>query len=233
MIITIDGPVATGKSTLAKRLAAAIGYIYYDTGAMYRALTYAILKNKINIDNHEELEKFLNRFDFNIKIKRGERFYFVGDEDVTNQIRLHEVTSQVSRISANPKVREKLVHLQRELSVGVNAVFEGRDMGTVVFPNADLKLFLTGRPEVRAKRRFEEMKAKYPEDSKDLTIEKVQQDLIARDQYDSSRTTSPLMKAEDAFEVDTSDASIDELIYKILEIKDTRKRRQPEKPANG
>lgn len=227
MIITIDGPVATGKSTLAKKLAAAIGYIYYDTGAMYRSLAYGILKNSVNIDNEEELDQFLKNFDFEIKIKRGDRFYYLGDEDVTDKIRHDEVTSQVSRISANPKIREKLVELQRHLSEGVNAVFEGRDMGTVVFPNADLKLFLSGRPEVRAKRRFDEMTAKYPEECKDLTMEKVQEDLIARDDYDSNRANSPLKKAEDAFILDTSDLSVDELIYKILEIKDTRKRRHP------
>lgn len=225
MIITIDGPVATGKSTLAKRLAAAIGYIYYDTGAMYRALTAAMLQNNVDINNEKELEDFLKNFDFSIKIKHGERFYYIGEEDVTNKIRQDDVTSQVSRISAHPKVREKLVDLQREQSKGVNAVFEGRDMGTVVFPNADMKLFLTGRPEVRAKRRFDEMKAKYPKESKDLTIEKAMEDLMARDAYDSTRVTSPLVKAHDAFEIDTSDSSIDELIYRILEIKDTLKRR--------
>lgn len=226
MIITIDGPAATGKSTLAKRLAAAIGYIYYDTGAMYRALTYAILENNIDMQNEEELANFLKNFDFSIKIKHGERFYYVGDENVTVKIRQNEVTSQVSRISAHPKVREKLVELQREQSVGVNAIFEGRDLGTVVFPNADLKIFLTGRPEVRAKRRFDEMKSKYPEESKDLTLAQSMEDLMARDAYDSTRVTSPLKKAEDAYEVDTSDSTIDELIYKILELKDARKRRQ-------
>lgn len=224
MIITIDGPVATGKSTLAKRLAAAIGYIHYDTGAMYRALTAAIIKNKIDIDNEEQLENFLKTFDFSIKIKHGRRFYYVGDEEVTHKIRQEEVTSQVSRISAHPKVREALVKLQREQGKGVNAVFEGRDLGTVVFPNADLKIFLTGRPEVRAKRRFDELKTKYPQECKDLTLEKAMQDLMARDAYDSTRVTSPLVKAPDAFEIDTSDSTIDELIYKILEIKDTRKR---------
>lgn len=224
MIITIDGPVATGKSTLAKRLADAIGYIYYDTGAMYRALTYGVIKNKINIDDPAQLEAFLKSFEFHIKVKRGERFYFVDDQDVTDKIRLDEVTSQVSRVSANAAVREKLVELQRELSKGVNAVFEGRDMGTIVFPNADLKIFLTGRPEVRAKRRFDEMKSKYPEESEDLTLEKAKEDILARDAYDSARENSPLRKAEDAFEVDTSDATVDELIYRILEIKDTRKK---------
>lgn len=225
MIITIDGPVATGKSTLAKRLAEAIGYIYYDTGAMYRSVTYAILKKGINVNDADALESFLKSFDFTIKIKHGERFYFVDEENVTDKIRQDEVTSQVSRISAIPQVREKLVELQREFAKGVNAVFEGRDMGTVVFPKADLKLFLIGRPEVRARRRYEEMKTKYPEESKSLTLEKAEQDILARDAYDSARETSPLRKAEDAFEVDTSDSTVDELIYKILEIKDTRKRK--------
>lgn len=225
MIITIDGPIATGKSTIAKHLAAAIGYIYFDTGAMYRAFTYGVLKNKVNIEQPEELDAYLKTFDFDIKVKKGDKRYYVGQDDVTDLIRQDDVTSQVSRISANARVREKLVDFQRELARGVNAVFEGRDMGTVVFPNADLKIFLTGRPDVRAKRRFEEMKAKFPEVCKDLTLEKVLQDLFARDDYDSKREISPLKKAEDAFEVDTSDLSIEEIVYKILEFKDTRKTR--------
>lgn len=226
MIITIDGPVATGKSTIAKKLALAIGYIYFDTGAMYRAVTYAILKQNVPIENIEELEKFLLSFDFDIKIKHGERRYFVGQEDVTNLIRMDAVTSQVSRVSAHPLIRKKLVEFQRELAHGVNAVFEGRDMGTVVFPDAQFKIFLTGRPEVRAKRRFDELKAKFPEEFKDLTVEKVLQDVIARDDYDSKREESPLKKAEDAIEVDTSDLTVDEVVFRILELKDTRKIRK-------
>ena len=226
MIITIDGPVATGKSTVAKRLATAIGYIYFDTGAMYRAITYAIIKNHIPLDSPEELEKFLTSYAFDIKIKHGERRYFIGEEDVTNLIRMNEVTSQVSRVSAHPRIREKLMLYQRDLAKGVNAVFEGRDMGSVVFPDAQLKIFLTGRDEVRAQRRFEEMKAKFPEESKDLTLEKALQDLRARDEFDSHRETSPLTKAPDAIEVDTSDLSVDEVVFRILEVKDTRKSRQ-------
>jgi cytidylate kinase len=226
MIITIDGPVATGKSTVAKRLATAIGYIYFDTGAMYRAITYAIIKNHVPLDNPEELEKFLTSYVFDIKIKHGERRYFIGEEDVTNLIRMDEVTSQVSRVSAHPRIREKLMLYQRDLAKGVNAVFEGRDMGSVVFPDAQLKIFLTGRDEVRAQRRFEEMKAKFPEESKDLTLEKALQDLRARDEFDSHRETSPLTKAPDAIEVDTSDLSVDEVVFRILEVKDTRKSRQ-------
>lgn len=226
MIITIDGPVATGKSTIAKKLASAIGFIYFDTGAMYRAFTYGVIKNNVNMDNPEELNEFINSFEFDIKIKHGERRYYIGAEDVTDQIRMDEVTSQVSRISANAKVRDKLVEYQRGLAKGVNAVFEGRDMGSVVFPEADLKIFLTGRPDIRAKRRFDEMKAKYPNQSQNLTLEKAKQDILARDEYDSKRDTSPLIRGEGAFEVDTSDLSIEDVVYKILEIKDTRKLRQ-------
>lgn len=228
MIITIDGSVATGKSTIAKKLAAAIGYIYFDTGAMYRAITYGILKHRINIDNKEELEKFLSIYEFDIKIKLGERRYFVGEEDVTQLIRMDEVTSEVSRISANPLVRQKLVEYQRNLAKGVNAVFEGRDMGSVVFSEEALvKIFLTGRLEVRAKRRFDELKAKFPEESAHLTLEKAKQDILARDEYDSKRDISPLIIPVDAHEIDTSDLTPDEIVYKILEIKDTKKTKQP------
>jgi cytidylate kinase len=226
MIITIDGPVATGKSTIAKKLAASLGYIYFDTGAMYRALTYGVLKNKIDCTNTDQLKEYLNRFSYKIRSKFGEKYYYVDGEDVSQQIRGDEVTSNVSRVSALPVVREKLVSLQRELASGVNAVFEGRDMGTVVFPDARLKIFLTGRPEVRAQRRFDELKEKFPEEAANLTMEKVLEDLNKRDNYDSSRETSPLKQAEDAYLVDTSDLTPDEIVFKILEFKDAKARQK-------
>jgi CMP/dCMP kinase len=225
MIITIDGPIATGKSTIAKRLAHEIGYIYFDTGAMYRCLTYGILKKGINFENPEELNKFLKDFNFEIKIKHGDRLYFVDSEDVTLKIRGAEVTSIVSKISAIPDVRHKLVALQREWAIGVNAVFEGRDMGSVVFPKADLKVFLTGRPEVRAARRFAELREKFPKETADLTVQQVLEEINARDTYDSQREFSPLKQASDAFVVDTSDLSLDEIILKILEHKDSLRTR--------
>lgn len=225
MIITIDGPIATGKSTIAKKLAEEIGYIYFDTGAMYRCLTYGIIKKKINYNDPQELEQYLKNFICDIKIKRGDRHYYFEGEEITNKIRLDEVTGLVSQISCIKAVREKLVALQRELAVGVNAVFEGRDMGTVVFPNAQLKIFLTGRPEVRAKRRFEELKAKFPNETADLTIEKTLEEINQRDKLDMSREISPLKKADDAFVIDTSDVTIDEIVIKILEYKDTMKTR--------
>lgn len=223
MIITIDGTIATGKSTIAKKLAEAIGFIFFDTGAMYRALTYAVLKHKINAEDHDQLADFLEGFHFDIKIMKREKHYYVDGEDITNKIRGEEVTSAVSRVSALKAVRDKLIAVQRDLSVGVNAVFEGRDMGTVVFPDANLKVFLTGRDEVRAKRRYDELKLKFPEDAKDLTLEKCLEDIKKRDLYDSTREHSPLIPATDAYMLDTSDLTVEDIIYKILEYKDTRK----------
>lgn len=221
MIITIDGPVATGKSAVAQKLALAIGFIYFDTGAMYRTLTYGVLKHKIDIQKPEELQKFLDRFQFDIKIFHRKRKYFFEEEDVTQKIRGLEVTRTVSEISAIKKVRDKMVILQRELARGINAVFEGRDMGTVVFKDA-LKIFLTGSNEIRAERRYTELKAKYPEESKDLTLAQCLEDILKRDYYDSTRELAPLKPAEDAYIIDTSDLTIDEVVQMILEYKDAR-----------
>lgn len=225
MIITIDGPIATGKSTIARTLARELGYIYFDTGAMYRCLTYGILKKGINPDDPAALEEFLKNFVFDIKMKQGEKKYYVENDDVTEKIRGSEVTSHVSKISALKAVRDKLVALQRQHSIGVNAVFEGRDMGTVVFPNAEVKIFLTGRPEVRAKRRLDELRSRFPEETKDLTLEKVQEEINQRDAYDMNRELSPLRQAPDAFVVDTSDMSIADIVFNILEYKDSLKTR--------
>ena len=225
MIITIDGPVATGKSAVAKKLAESIGYIFFDTGAMYRTLTYAILKEHIDIHQPDQLNACLDQFllKFDIKIVQRERKYFFGSEEVTKKIREQEVTRAVSEVSANKTVRDKLIALQRELAVGVNAVFEGRDMGTVVFPDASLKIFLTGRDDVRAKRRFEELKAKHPNDSQHLTLEQCLENINKRDAYDTERENSPLIKAPDAHVIDTSDLTIDEVVFRILVFKDALK----------
>lgn len=230
MIITIDGPIATGKSTIAKKLAEEIGYIYFDTGAMYRCVTYGVIKKGINPDDEKQMEEFLNQFHFDLKIKRGDRFYFYEDEDITKKIRNQEVTDLVSKISALKLVREKLVALQQQLANGVNAVFEGRDMGTVVFPNAQVKVFLTGRPEVRAQRRFQELKLKFPAETQNLTYEKVLADISQRDDSDMHRELSPLKQAAEAIVVDTSDLTLDEIVFKILEFKDSMKTRSKTHP---
>ena len=225
MLITIDGPVATGKSTIAKKLAESIGYIFFDTGAMYRTLTYGILKHKIDIHNPEQLQNFLDNFTFDIKVYRRERRYFFESEDITQKIRTKDVTLAVSEISAIKAVRDKLINFQREFAIGVNAVFEGRDMGTVVFPDASLKIFLTGRDEVRARRRFEEIKQKYSSEVPNFTFEQCLEEITKRDAYDTNREHSPLIQASDAYVIDTSDLTIEEVVYKILEYKDTAKTR--------
>ena len=214
MIITIDGPVATGKSTIARQLAERLGFIYFDTGAMYRCLTYALIKNKIDLE--KDLNSFLNGFHFDIKLLNGEKHYFVEQEDVTQKIRSAQVTQLVSKVSAMKAVREKLVNLQQDWAVGLDAVFEGRDLGTVVFPHAGLKVFLTGREEVRAKRRYDELRAKFPAETLSLTLEQALKDINERDQYDSTRELSPLKPATDAYIIDTSDQTVEEIIINII-----------------
>ncbi len=220
MIITIDGPIATGKSSIAKKLAEELGYICFDTGAMYRGLTWLAIDRNIDLSDPQQIENLLKEFLFEIKVKRGERQYWVNKQDVSRAIRGDQVTSLVSEVSANPLVRSKLVSMQRDFAVGINAVFEGRDMGTVVFPNADMKVFLTARLEVRAERRFKELKAKFPNETSDLTLKKAIQDIEKRDDYDTHRAVSPLKQADDAIVIDTSDKSIDEIVFEILENKD-------------
>lgn len=221
MIITIDGPVGTGKSTIAKLFAEKLGFVHFDTGAMYRCVTYGVLKNKVNPNHAEELESLLKNLDFEIKIIEGEKRYFFEGEDITKKIREEAVTSKVSEISAKTSVREKLVELQRRLGEGVNAVFEGRDMGTIVFPKAEIKIFLTAKPEVRAQRRYDELKEKFPKDSKNLDFNELLNSINNRDAYDSTRKVSPLKQAEDAYVVDTSDLTIDQVLEKLIFIKNT------------
>jgi len=223
MIITIDGPVATGKSTIAKKVSELLGFIYLDTGAMYRCLTYGILLKEIPLDDVEAIKKLLENFEFEFRLIKGERHYFVEGTDVTLDIRSPEVTAAVSKISAMKEVREKLVTLQRKLSKNVNAVCEGRDLGNVVFPNAELKIFLTGRDDVRAKRRLEEFKAKFPDKAETMTLDEAIDDVLKRDLYDSQREHSPLKKAADAVEIDTSDLTIVQIVEKILDLAERRK----------
>jgi CMP/dCMP kinase len=221
MIITIDGPIATGKSTIAKKLAERIGYIYFDTGAMYRCVTYALIARNIDFNDPKELAKFLKTFKFEISIFHGEKRYSVEGEDVSQKIRGEAVTSLVSEVSANKEVREKLVALQRDWAMGVNAVFEGRDIGTVVFPKAELKIFLTGRMDVRAKRRYDELRAKFPKETENLTLEQTSEEIMRRDTYDSTREISPLRQADDAYVVDTSDLTPEEIVDQIIEYRDS------------
>lgn len=213
MIITIDGPAGTGKSTVAKRVAACLGFSYLDTGAMYRMFTWLILDQKAPLDDPCAVRQVIGLFLEHFRID-GFR-YFMGERDLTQEIRSQEVTAFVSPVSALPEVREALSTLQKEWAETGNLVCEGRDMGTVVFPNAEIKIFLTARPEIRAERRLVELRMKHP----DLDQEQVLTDLIKRDTIDSTRAVAPLSCPEGAHQLDTSDISIDEVVGKILQYK--------------
>ena len=210
MIIAIDGPAGAGKSTIAKKVADSLGYVYIDTGAMYRAFTYELLTSSISLSDIEEINKVLEKT--NIEFKNSEIFF--NNLNVTNEIRSKNVTANVSAVSAIPQVREKLVNLQRKIASESNSILDGRDIGTVVFPNAELKIFLTASVKIRALRRYNELIAK----DKNIDINEIEAEIEKRDKLDSSRETSPLIKAADAIEIDTSDLSIDEVANTILKL---------------
>ena len=203
MRIAIDGPSGSGKSSVAKELARRLNLSHLDTGAMYRLLGYKVYKDKLELDNIKEILKNLD-----IKIE-GEQFYLDG-EDVSNKIRENEISKYASNVSTIKEVREYMVDLQRKISEDKDVILDGRDIGTVVFPNAEIKIYLTASPEVRAKRRFLE--------DGTLDYEKILEDIKKRDFNDQNRKHSPLKKAEDAIEVDTDNMSFEEVINKIMEI---------------
>lgn len=212
MIITIDGPAGTGKTTVARELAKRLGYAYFDTGAMYRALTYQVVQKEIDLHDAAELSSLLEQFHFQILTKREGNRYLANGEDVTESIRTAEVTGRVSEVSAHPAVRQTLMRVQREFGSQKKAVFEGRDMGTVVFPQAEVKIFLTARPEVRAERRYLEIKNR---DSA-ATEKSVLKEILERDHLDSSRKVAPLKQASDAHLIDTSDLTFEQVVEHIL-----------------
>jgi cytidylate kinase len=209
-LIAIDGPSGGGKSTTAKRLAAPRGWGSMDTGATYRAVTLALLREQAPLDDGERVEQILASLDFE---QRGASFFLNGD-DVSSDIRSPEVTKNVSAVSADASVREALVALQRKLGQKGNWVVDGRDIGTVVFPQAACKIFLSASPEARAQRRLLELQAK----GTSTTFEEVLADQARRDHLDSTRELSPLCKAEDAVELDSSNLSLEEVVGKIIQI---------------
>lgn len=217
MIVAIDGPAGTGKTTVAKRVAERLRFAYFDTGAIYRAVTWVVIQREIDLKHEEALREVLESLLFRIEERVGERRYFVGTVDVTEAIRSPEVTARVSEVSALPLVRKALLKIQRDFAARGNVVFEGRDIGSVVFPNAELKIFLTARPEVRARRRLDELLAKNPTYAKKLSPEKMTKELLRRDELDSSREHAPLICPKDAHVIDTSDLTLEQVVDKILQ----------------
>ena len=210
--IAIDGPASSGKSTVAKIIAKDFGYTYLDTGAMYRAATYIALRNQISSDEPSQLLELLEQYPISFgRAETGEQLVFVGDVDVTNPIRENEVTNAVSAFAAIPVVREKLVALQQEIARQGGIVMDGRDIGTVVLPQAELKIFLVASVDERAERRYKENLSKGIE----TDLETLKEEIAARDYKDSHRETSPLKQAEDAIYLDTTGLSILEVVEKI------------------
>jgi len=205
MIIAIDCPAATGKSTSAKLVAQKLGFTYLDTGAMYRCVTLLTLRNNVKINSNDHLDSLLKRFQLDIKNNEDEYIFYLNGEDVSKEIRRSNVTKNVSAVSALSIVRKTLVKIQREIAEDQNCVVEGRDIGTVVFPNADVKFFLVADPIVRAKRRQLDLKIL----GEEKTIDALAKEIRDRDRYDSQRKVSPLSMAIDAIEIDTTNMSID------------------------
>ena len=206
--IAIDGPASSGKSTVAKIIAKDFGFTYLDTGAMYRAATYMAL----GVEQVEELLALLDQHPISFgRSETGEQLVFVGDVDITHPIRENEVTNHVSAIAAIPEVREKLVSLQQEIAQQGGIVMDGRDIGTVVLPQAELKIFLVASVDERAERRYKENIAKGIE----TDLETLKEEIAARDYKDSHRETSPLKQAEDAVYLDTTGLNIQEVVEKI------------------
>ena len=208
MIIAIDGPAATGKSTTAKALAERLGFTYLDTGAMYRAITLLILRKKVQIGENFALISLLKKFDLKIHQHEKQILVILNGEDVSNEIRRLDVTKYVSEVSALSAVRKSLVKIQRKIAKDQNCVVEGRDIGTIVFPDAEVKFYVVADYDVRAKRRLLDFKKLGEEKSIDELIE----ELKNRDKYDSEREHSPLLKANDAIEVDTTNLTIEEQV---------------------
>jgi len=217
MIVTIDGPAGTGKSSVAKHVADSLGFAYIDTGAMYRAITYSLIKNNIPLNDIIRIDNHLHEFDYSFKVIGGVVKHYVFQEDVSDVIRSQEVTDSVSQVSAYGEVRDVMVRLQRELAAKCNAVLEGRDMGSVVFPKARARIFLEALPEIRAERRYLELINKDPSLYKILDKALVLSDILRRDKYDSSRKISPLCCPEGAHVIDTSTMELNEVIETVLE----------------
>lgn len=212
--IAIDGPAGAGKSTIAKKVAKTKGFIYVDTGAMYRAMAYYLLTEKVNPENAKEIEDKCKGADITIRYVDGEQVVLLNGANVNGVLRTEEVGNMASTTSKNPKVRERLTQLQKELAAKNDVVMDGRDIGTCVLPNADVKIYLTASSAVRAKRRFDELTAK----GESCDIKKIEEDIVKRDQQDMSREIAPLKQAEDAHFVDSSYMTIEEVVQKILSL---------------
>lgn len=212
--IAIDGPAGAGKSTIAKRVAKQLSFIYVDTGAMYRAMALHLLRCNISGDDTRAIAECCQSAQISIAYEGGEQQVLLNGENVTALLRAEEVGDMASKSSAIPKVREKLVSLQQELAAQTDVVMDGRDIGTIVLPNAAVKIYLTASSHTRALRRYKELSEK----GERCILEDIEADIKERDYRDMTREFSPLKQAEDAIMVDSSDMTIDEVVQEIIMI---------------
>ena len=216
--IAIDGPAGAGKSTIAKAVAARLGFVYVDTGAMYRTIAVYLLQENIDCEDEQALNKALREIDIRMAYEDGRQQMILNGRNVTDLLRTEEVSHMASVSSAKPQVRARLTDLQQEIAKRENVIMDGRDIGTVILPNAQLKIFLTASPHARAMRRYLEMKEKGVE----VDLETIEADMKERDERDTSRAAAPLMQAPDAILVDTSDMSIEEVSDTIAQLAQER-----------
>lgn len=210
--IAIDGPAAAGKSTVAKNIAKKLNIVYIDTGAMYRAITLKALQERVDISDERALMEILRKTKIDLVQEGNEQIVLLDGQDVSKEIRSQDVTNAVPYVAEHPEVRKELVERQRELAESKSVVMDGRDIGTHVLPNAELKIFLIASVEERAKRRHKENLEKgFPSN-----LEELKREIKERDERDSNRATSPLIQAEDAIAIDTTSLSIEEVVEKIL-----------------
>ncbi|MBR3042269.1 MAG: (d)CMP kinase [Eubacterium sp.] len=215
MNIAIDGPAGAGKSTIARLAAKELDFVYVDTGAMYRAIALYLLDNNTDIDNEEALKAALKQIHINIVYESGVQHVFLDLQDVSTEIRSERVGNMASKSSALAPVREKLLDLQRDIAAKNNVIMDGRDIGTNILPNAELKIYLTASVDVRAERRYDELKLRGEEPD----FEEIKKGIEQRDYQDMNRDIAPLKQAEDAVLIDSSDMTIAEVVDRIIELK--------------
>ncbi len=217
--IAIDGPAGAGKSTIAKLLAKKLGFIYVDTGAMYRAMGLYFLQNDLNIEVEKDVKYACENADITISYDNNGQIVSLNGIDVTSQIRTENAGLMASKVAVVKDIRLKLVELQRKLALKENVIMDGRDVGTYILPNANLKIYLTASSKERANRRYQELLQK----GCDCNLEQIEEDIIARDKQDMNREFAPLRQAEDAVLIDSSHLTIDEVVNKMIELYEVRK----------
>ena len=218
-VVAVDGPAGSGKGTITSIVGEKLDLVTFDTGAMYRAISYFVIKNNINLDDKEEIKKMLEEIKINLEFENGLQVLYLNNEKLVTELRSKEVNAIVSQVSHIPEVRQAMVKLQRSLAEGKKVIMEGRDIGTNVFPNADVKIYLDASAEERARRR---LKQNLDNNITNMSYEEILENIKYRDYKDKISNVAPLKKADDAIAIDTSDLTIDEVVQKVINLIEDR-----------